>query len=71
MQCPLCVALSNFAEGKVVCCTADLTQKTLDGFVQSSQAPPPFVRKEDAGQYNPSSPWLIDVFLQTTEKPRE
>ena len=38
---------------------------------QQQQQPPPFVSKEDAGLYNMSPPWLIDVFLASTEEARK
>lgn len=52
----------------------DPSQRTLDQFLQGQAAtatvPQPFVDKEEAGLYNMSPPWLIDVFLATTERER-
>lgn len=36
----------------------------------SADQPPPFGTKQAAGLYTPSSPWLTDVFLDSTAKER-
>lgn len=52
---------------------ADQAQPSILQFMAPSgeNKPPPFVSKEGAGQYNLSAPWLIDVFLESTQEARE
>jgi hypothetical protein len=43
-------------------------QRTIDNLGGSRRQPPPFVGKE--GLYNVSPPYIIDVFLASTEDNR-